>query len=89
MALMKEIFVARKELAAVFTSSAVVRSVTLRGTLQLTAKGAGSVDQPAATLNLTADDLRLDEYEIGRLVTDAVGAKETPAEASAGRRRVR
>lgn len=46
----------------------------VRGTLQLTASGSGSVDQPSATVNLTADGLQLDQYDIGRIVTDAVWA---------------
>jgi outer membrane protein assembly complex protein YaeT len=46
----------------------------LRGKLQLNARGAGSLDQPAATVNLTADGLRVDAYEIGRLAADAVVA---------------
>jgi outer membrane protein assembly complex protein YaeT len=44
----------------------------VRGTLELAAKGSGSVDQPAGTVNLTADALVVDEYDIGRIVTDAV-----------------
>ncbi|HUE86143.1 MAG TPA: translocation/assembly module TamB domain-containing protein [Vicinamibacterales bacterium] len=44
----------------------------VRGRLELAAKGTGSVDQPAGTVNLTADALRIDEYNIGRVAAGAV-----------------
>jgi outer membrane protein assembly complex protein YaeT len=47
----------------------------VRGALQIDARGAGSIDQPAGTVNLTADQLRIDEYDVGRIVAEAVVAK--------------
>ena len=46
----------------------------VRGTLELTARGSGSIDQPSGTVNLVADALRIDQYEIGRIAADAVVA---------------
>ena len=48
----------------------------VRGTVQLNARGSGSIDRPAATVNLTADGLRIDEYSVGRIVADAVVANQ-------------
>jgi outer membrane protein assembly complex protein YaeT len=44
----------------------------IRGAVDLNARGAGSLDQPGATVNLKADALRVDTYGVGRLVGDAV-----------------
>jgi outer membrane protein assembly factor BamA/autotransporter translocation and assembly factor TamB len=46
----------------------------VRGALQLTGRGAGTVDQPAGTLGIVADALRIDRYDVGRVVADAVVA---------------
>jgi outer membrane protein assembly complex protein YaeT len=46
----------------------------VRGTLELNARGSGSIDQPAGTVNVTADALQIDEYDIGRIAANAVVA---------------
>ena len=48
----------------------------VRGAVQLNARGAGSIDRPAATVNLTADDLQVDHYAVGRVVSDAIVANQ-------------
>jgi outer membrane protein assembly complex protein YaeT len=48
----------------------------LRGTLQLSANGAGSIDNPAGSINLVADALQLDRYALGRIAADATLANQ-------------
>jgi outer membrane protein assembly complex protein YaeT len=49
----------------------------LRGTLRFTARGEGSLDQPAGMLTLAADDLRVDEYTVGKVDAEAVVANHS------------
>jgi autotransporter translocation and assembly factor TamB len=44
------------------------RAVT--GAIEITARGAGTVDQPGGQINLRAGDLIVDEYAIGNVVAD-------------------
>jgi outer membrane protein assembly complex protein YaeT len=46
----------------------------VRGPLQLMARGAGTVEEPAGTIDVVADGLRVDQYDIGRFVANAVVA---------------
>ena len=48
----------------------------IRGALQLTAHGTGSIDQPAGNLNLAVDGLQVDQYAVGRVIADAVIANQ-------------
>lgn len=46
----------------------------VRGTLQFSAQGQGTIDEPAGTLTLAADDLQVDDFTIGKVIADAVVA---------------
>ena len=48
----------------------------VRGALQLTANGAGSIDNPAGTLTVVADALELDRYALGRVSANATVANQ-------------
>jgi outer membrane protein assembly complex protein YaeT len=48
----------------------------VRGAVQLTARGTGSVDAPAGSITLAADALQLDTLNVGRLTVDTMIANE-------------
>jgi outer membrane protein assembly complex protein YaeT len=48
----------------------------VRGTLDLNARGTGSLDRPSGTVHLAANDLQVDQYAVGRVVADAVIANQ-------------
>jgi outer membrane protein assembly complex protein YaeT len=48
----------------------------LRGNVELAARGTGTVADPRANVDLAVDDLRVGEYDLGRIVADAVIANQ-------------
>ena len=58
----------------------------VRGPVELTATGSGTVSDPAAKIEIAAPDLQFDAYELGRIALTAVVArKEATVAATAGR----